>query len=211
MRNVGCGGLILGWLTSTWALRGSVYRHLQSTLPLRGIAEVAEFLVVFVAARHFTPLSVVSVEGPSMEPTLVKGDRLLVWGGRVRGVHHPQLALAGRIVVFRLGWNQPVLCKRVVAPATPRAAPTDFAGDAPPACSLEVRCSTADAAEDDVTAFAIHRWGGAGRPGDATGNVLWLLGDNPANSRDSRSFGFVPLGCVDGVVLARLWPAPGLL
>jgi len=35
---------------------------------------------------------------------------------------------------------------------------------------------------------------------------VWLEGDNPKNSRDSRSYGPVPLGLVDGKVIFKLWP-----
>jgi len=34
----------------------------------------------------------------------------------------------------------------------------------------------------------------------------WIEGDNATNSRDSRSFGPVPLGLVQARVVARLWP-----
>eukprot|EP00039_Didymoeca_costata_P008582 m.113715 g.113715 ORF g.113715 m.113715 type:complete len:176 (+) comp14145_c1_seq1:122-649(+) len=35
---------------------------------------------------------------------------------------------------------------------------------------------------------------------------VWLLGDNPANSNDSRNYGPVPLGLVRSKVVARIWP-----
>ncbi|XP_063902377.1 mitochondrial inner membrane protease subunit 1-like [Zophobas morio] len=35
---------------------------------------------------------------------------------------------------------------------------------------------------------------------------VWIEGDNPYNSRDSRAFGPVPLGLVKGRVVARIWP-----
>jgi len=34
----------------------------------------------------------------------------------------------------------------------------------------------------------------------------WLLGDNPAESRDSRRFGLVPAGRIRGRVVERYWP-----
>jgi nickel-type superoxide dismutase maturation protease len=42
---------------------------------------------------------------------------------------------------------------------------------------------------------------------DADG-ALWVLGDNPAASDDSRVFGVVPPRCVMGRVVARYWPRP---
>ena len=38
---------------------------------------------------------------------------------------------------------------------------------------------------------------------------LWLEGDNPAGSTDSRQFGAVPASALRGRVVLRLWPRPG--
>ena len=35
---------------------------------------------------------------------------------------------------------------------------------------------------------------------------VWLRGDNPKNSTDSRQYGAVPLSLVEGRVVAKLWP-----
>mmetsp|Transcript_16765 Transcript_16765/g.32644 ORF Transcript_16765/g.32644 Transcript_16765/m.32644 type:complete len:150 (+) Transcript_16765:424-873(+) len=35
---------------------------------------------------------------------------------------------------------------------------------------------------------------------------VWLEGDNPRNSTDSRSYGAVPMGLIKGRVFFRLWP-----
>src|SRR3954452_5412393 len=43
---------------------------------------------------------------------------------------------------------------------------------------------------------------------ESTGE-LWLEGDNPAGSTDSRQFGAVPASALRGRVLLRLWPHPG--
>lgn len=43
---------------------------------------------------------------------------------------------------------------------------------------------------------------------DVSGESLWVLGDNPAASRDSRDFGPVPLDRLRGRVVWRYWP-PG--
>jgi len=39
--------------------------------------------------------------------------------------------------------------------------------------------------------------------------ALWLEGDNPAGSTDSRQFGVVPAKALRGRVVLRLWPRPG--
>ncbi len=36
--------------------------------------------------------------------------------------------------------------------------------------------------------------------------ALWVAGDNPAASDDSRLFGAVPPACVEGRVVWRYWP-----
>ena len=35
---------------------------------------------------------------------------------------------------------------------------------------------------------------------------IWLEGDNPSMSRDSREYGPVPIGLVEGRVVCRIWP-----
>jgi nickel-type superoxide dismutase maturation protease len=41
------------------------------------------------------------------------------------------------------------------------------------------------------------------------GAMLWVEGDNPLGSTDSRDLGAVPADAVVGRVVARLWPRPG--
>lgn len=43
-------------------------------------------------------------------------------------------------------------------------------------------------------------------PVPAAGPSVWVLGDNPAESLDSRAFGAVPLTRVRGRVVLRYWP-----
>jgi hypothetical protein len=38
---------------------------------------------------------------------------------------------------------------------------------------------------------------------------VWVEGDNPFGSADSRQFGLLPAVALRGRVLARLWPRPG--
>jgi hypothetical protein len=38
---------------------------------------------------------------------------------------------------------------------------------------------------------------------------LWLEGDNPLASTDSRTLGALPVTAVVGRVLLRMWPRPG--
>jgi SOS-response transcriptional repressor LexA len=43
-----------------------------------------------------------------------------------------------------------------------------------------------------------------------TDGRVWLLGDNPFGSADSRSLGALDASAVRGRILARLWPRPRL-
>jgi nickel-type superoxide dismutase maturation protease len=47
------------------------------------------------------------------------------------------------------------------------------------------------------------------RPDDGAG--LWVEGDNPYGSTDSRTFGSLPSDALLGVAMARLWPHPRVL
>ena len=38
---------------------------------------------------------------------------------------------------------------------------------------------------------------------------IWLEGDNPFGSTDSRQFGAVPAQALRGRIVVRLWPRPG--
>lgn len=42
------------------------------------------------------------------------------------------------------------------------------------------------------------------------GGALWVEGDNPFGSADSRSLGPLPADALEGVVFARIWPHPCL-
>lgn len=40
------------------------------------------------------------------------------------------------------------------------------------------------------------------------GGALWVEGDNPFGSTDSRTLGPLPPEALDGVAVARIWPRP---
>ena len=110
--------------------------------------------VLLLAERHL--ISTRAVAGPSMEPTLKAGDRLLIdrWTLRQR------LPRAGEIVVVTDAVGTP-LVKRVARPP-------------------------------------------GGTISRETG--VWLLGDNPRSSADSRQTGAVPVERLTGRVIWRYWP-----
>ena len=43
------------------------------------------------------------------------------------------------------------------------------------------------------------------------GGALWIEGDNPFGSTDSRTLGPLPPEALVGVAIARIWPRPTLL
>lgn len=157
--------------------------------PLAGLAGA---VVLLVAARWLRRRFVVAdVHGPSMAPTLVAGDRVLV-----RTVH-PGRIRAGDIVVLERatldsawllppasgGWSRREwLIKRVAATA----------GDPVPAAVVP------------AVAAALGPAGAVVPPGQ-----LVVLGDNAAQSVDSRHYGWLPADRVLGVLHRRLpRPAP---
>jgi signal peptidase I len=108
------------------------------------------------------------VSGPSMEPTLSEGDRVMVDLWTLRG----RAPRPGDIVVLT-GPEQQNLVKRIAQEPYPGKDPY-------PAPVLP-------------TDSPLER-------------SFPVLGDNPAQSLDSRSFGRVPLHVIRGRVIWRYWP-----
>ncbi len=141
------------------------------------------FLIVSVClVRHF--FSVINVVGSSMEPTLEHGDRVLA----IRRVFHfLPVPKEGSIVVLRPG----------AIPAI---------GDIPANEYLVKRLSKVSY----DTGAEPEALGGLGTEPRANAksvrkNVqLIVLGDNPSLSRDSRSWGPVPVYALWGTVLLKL-------
>lgn len=67
-------------------------------------------------------------------------------------------------------------------------------------------------AGDQILLYRPGRFGGANSPQQVvtipTGHI-WIEGDNPNNSADSRTYGPVPASLVVGRVIARIWPLRG--
>jgi signal peptidase I len=157
------------------------------TDPARLIPVIVGALIVAAAALVAVSLRrrlvVVTVDGPSMQPTYWPGDRVLVRRRPARALR------AGDVVVIERPddhghWPRPRprrpmwVVKRVVAlPGHP--APVDWLP-------------------------ALARLDGARVPADK----LVLLGDNAASSRDSRYVGYFPADRLLGVVVRSVTP-PG--
>jgi signal peptidase I len=138
-------------------------------------------LLAAVAARM--AFVVVTVVGPSMAPTLDDGDRVLVARRWARGVRR------GDVVAARMVWTPPGppapgpfgvvpswVVKRAVALGGDRLPPLEPS-------PIGVRVPFGDTVP----------------PG-----AVFLVGDNPGASGDSRAWGPVPAGEVVGVVVRHL-------
>lgn len=133
---------------------------------------VAAALALLVRARR---LVVVDVRGPSMEPTLYDGDRVLVRRAPLTAVRTGDLVVVARPHSHEFATPGPWVIKRVAATAGERIPPV-------------IRRSWADNDDIDFTGAFVP----VGR--------LLLLGDNPALSGDSRHWGFTAGDAVLGVV-----------
>ncbi|MFC4589313.1 peptidase S26 family protein [Sphaerisporangium corydalis] len=146
-----------------------------AVLPAAGVALAAGLLLLSVR-RSFL---VATVDGPSMEPALSSGDRVLVRRtkeartGQVLVFRFPDLPSAKGPVAMR---DRQLLLKRVVAVPGDRLPVTwEF---------------------PDVRELA----GEVVPPGSVV-----VLGDNRATSWDSRHYGFVPRERFVGIVIRRLY------
>ncbi|MEU9839999.1 S26 family signal peptidase [Actinomadura sp. NPDC048032] len=156
-----------------------------------GVLLAVGALTVWVRLRYL----VTTVDGPSMEPALHSGDRLLV--RRTRRVR------AGQIVVVR------------IRPPTLDAPPPDEPGPAPdeevpvvrdhPDGLLLVKRAIA-VAGDPVPVDRVPSLREA-REETVPPGALVVLGDNAATSWDSRDYGFVRADQFIGVAVRRL-PTP---
>jgi signal peptidase I len=127
-----------------------------------GLALSALAPAVLVARHRY---AMVTVDGPSMQPALGPGDRVLIRRHRTGRIVKRRIR-AGQLVVARKPWPG----QRWSEPQPgPRAGAT----------------------------WLIKRVADAGPAGD-----LLLLGDNAAQSWDSRQWGRCPPGKVHGVVIA---------
>lgn len=152
------------------------------------IVAAAFVLALVVQAFVIKPFAIPS---PSMENTLLEGDRVLV-NRLVYRFHPPE---RGDIVVFhppgRLETDP--FIKRVVAIAGDTIAVHDG--------MLYVNGAAQD--EPYVKEYPIE--GDYPETTIASGYV-WAMGDNRNNSGDSRVFGPVPLESIMGEAFAKYWP-----
>lgn len=156
------------------------WRDAIQTVLLAGLLALAIRLFVVEPFR---------VDGPSMEPTLFTGERLLVDKISYR-FHLPR---RGDVVVFRNPGNpREDYIKRVVA----------VPGDRVEMRLGRLYVNDQPAPEPYVLRDGISTYG----PELIPPGYIFVLGDNRANSRDSRFFGPVPISLVRGRAWLIFWP-----
>jgi signal peptidase I len=140
------------------------------------------FINVFVAEAALVE------EGPSMQPNLYRGDRVMTEKVSYRFAA-PQ---RGDVVIVRRPAPEESLIKRVVA----------LPGEVVEVRQGHVWVDGALIEEPWVTYFGGPDYGAASVPVDH----VFVLGDNRPNSRDSREIGPVPLSAVRGHAIFVYWP-----
>ncbi|KAG8343867.1 putative inner membrane signal peptidase [Trypanosoma vivax] len=162
-----------------------------------------------------------SIMGRSMLPTLAPGDYVLFIPYRLlwlmRRISQGSLVNVGDIVLVQISPDL-VVCKRVArATADPSVikqwhserfseAPLHLSHTAPQT-RIELEAVTDDYSRMRSREWDICRETIAGEP---TG-WLWLEGDNPSESFDSRFTGAVPDDCLRGRVVMKVWPSVNFL
>jgi len=149
-------------------------------------AAVLVFLAVVLAVLVFEPFT---VRSSSMTPTLLTGDQILAERLTPRFGHLER----GDLVVFKAPATRALMVKRVVALAGDRVGLADG--------RLVVNGHRRAEAYVDLASVDSVYFG----PEVVPAGSVFVMGDDRADSVDSRDFGPVPLDRVLGRVLWRLW------
>ncbi|MBU0493866.1 MAG: signal peptidase I [Chloroflexi bacterium] len=143
---------------------------------------IALFINVYVAE------AVVIDDGPSMQPNLYRGDQMMAEKVSYR-FHPPQ---RGDVVIVTRPANEVSLVKRVVAL---------------PGETVTVRAGHTFIDDQPIDEPWVTHFGGPGYPPTLVPpDHVFVLGDNRANSRDSRAIGPVPISTLKGRVWLVYWP-----
>jgi signal peptidase I len=145
--------------------------------------------VAVIGLRMFV-LEPFRIPSDSMAPTLRSGDQVLVDKRAYRGSGPHR----GDLAVFRAPRTGEILLKRVVAVGG------DTVGIEDGVLVVDGRRPREPYADPDAI-DSVYFGPVRVRPG-----TIFVLGDNRANSEDSRDFGAVPTGRLIGRVRARIWP-----
>ncbi len=129
-----------------------------------------------------------AIDGPSMQPNLYTGYRVMA----EKVSYHLHLPERGDVIIFKLPGEKTPLVKRVVAL---------------PGESIAVRGGHTYIDGRLLDEPTVTYFGGPDQePLIIPPGQVFVLGDNRANSRDSRAFGPVALDSIRGRVLFIYWP-----
>lgn len=155
-------------------------------------------LIAFVLAMLIRTFVVQAFKIPtgSMKPTFTEGDRILV-SKFIYRFREPQ---RGDIIVFKYP-EDPKLAfiKRLIGKS----------GDNLKIKNGKILLDDKELSQKQINAnFYYNRgkYGGVGQEIEVPDNALFALGDNSANSRDSRYWGFVPRKNLIGKAILIYWP-----
>ncbi|ESS70125.1 mitochondrial inner membrane signal peptidase [Trypanosoma cruzi Dm28c] len=169
-----------------------------------------------------------SVKGRSMLPTLIPGDYVLFLPyGMLRVLQYlfqRPLVRNGDVIVMNIS-PELTVCKRVIRSTTDESVmrrwnEDQFTGALPDKIPLletdgnseELRAEREARIYDSLAEYARARdWDDCLDRVDRPSAWLWLEGDNPNESFDSRHAGGMPLECLRGLVLLKAWPSIGRL
>jgi signal peptidase I len=165
--------------------------HRSSTRRRVLTAVLVTAVAALIALRLFV-LEPFRIPSDSMAPTLRPGDQVLV-DKRAYSGGAPR---RGDLVVFRAPRTGEILLKRVVAVAD------DTVGIEDGVLVVDGRRPREPYADPDAIDSVYFG------PVRVRRGTVFVLGDNRANSEDSRDFGAVPTSRLIGRVRARIWP-PG--
>lgn len=156
-------------------------------------------------------LSQFQCSGPSMEPTLYSNNVLLT----EKISHRRGGLLRGDIIVAKNPQNpRQSVCKRVIALPGDRVItqssfhPFSDSSNSANKRDLEpVENEHVEHLEDaDLDTGALTQRTFRSNVIVVPRGHVWVEGDNPANSLDSREFGPIPLGLIRSRAVIRLWP-----
>jgi signal peptidase I len=160
----------------------------------------AVLLVLAVTVVVVGAVVSVPVSGRSMEPTLADGDRVVVRGGVT-----PERF---DVVVLAFEDGGPAVVKRVIA------LPGDHLRIEPdqPRPVVWVRVGGVGEWLRVRNPAWVGRWtrGASLAETVVPDGAVFVLGDNPDGSQDSRQLGAAPVELVRGRVVWRVWPPSGL-
>jgi signal peptidase I len=152
------------------------------------LTTVLPALLLALLVNVFVGEAVAIQDGPSMQPNLYRGDRMIA----EKITYRFRPPSRGEVVIVDQPGDEVTLVKRVVA----------VAGE-----TVEVRGGHTFINGQPIDEPWVREFGGPGYgPERVPEDQIFILGDNRAVSRDSRAIGPVPVDWVRGRVVLVYWP-----